>query len=140
MVRQGLARVCSFQDNRALVGDILAIEQSARSAKRGIWALAFYGVRQAEQTGDFLDRFELIEGRILAAEQVGGRIYLKFGEVWRTDFPISVAPSDTELFENAGIDLLSLSGQRIRMRGWLRNFNGSVIDLTHPEQLESLGL
>jgi len=140
MVRQGLARVYSFQDNRALVGDLLALEVQARAAKRGIWALAFFEIRQAEQTGDFLDRFEVIEGRVLAAEQVGGRIYLNFGEDWRTDFTISVAPSDTDLFENAGIDLLSLAGQRIRVRGWLRNFNGPVIDLTHPEQLESLGL
>ena len=29
---------------------------------------------------------------------------------------------------------------RDNVRGWLRNFNGPVIDVTHPEQLESLGL
>jgi len=58
----------------------------------------------------------------LAAEQVGGRIYLNFGDDWRTDFTVSVAPVDNDLFEEAGIDLLSLAGQRIRIRGWLLNF------------------
>ena len=58
----------------------------------------------------------------MAAEQVGGRIYLNFGDDWRTDFTVSVAPGDNNLFEEAGINLLSLAGQRIRIRGWLRNF------------------
>jgi len=58
----------------------------------------------------------------LAAEQVGGQLYLHFGDDWRTDFTVSVAPGDTYLFEEAGIDLLSLAGPRICIRGWLRNF------------------
>ena len=140
MLRLGLARVYSFQDNRALVRELLGIEADARTANRGIWALAYFAIRQAEDTGDYLDRFEVVEGRVLAAEQVGGRIYLNFGADWRTDFTVSVAPRDTGLFEKAGIDLLSLSGQRIRVRGWLRNFNGPVIDVAHPEQLKSLDL
>jgi len=140
MVRLGLARVYSFKDNRTMVGELLEVEAEARTANRGIWALAYFAIRQVEDTGDYLDRFEVVEGRVLAAEQVGGRIYLNFGADWRTDFTVSVAPGDTGLFEKAGIDLLSLAGQRIRVRGWSRNFNGPVIDLTHPEQLESLGL
>ena len=45
MVRLGLARVYSFQDNRTMVEDLLEIKIQARTAKRGIWALAFYGIR-----------------------------------------------------------------------------------------------
>ena len=45
VVRLGLARVYSFQDNRTMVGDLLEIKIQARTAKRGIWALAFYGIR-----------------------------------------------------------------------------------------------
>lgn len=45
VVRLGLARVYSFQDNRTMVEDLLEIKIQARTAKRGIWALAFYGIR-----------------------------------------------------------------------------------------------
>jgi endonuclease YncB( thermonuclease family) len=45
MVRLGLARVYSFQDNRTMVRDLLEIKIQARTPKRGIWALAFYGIR-----------------------------------------------------------------------------------------------
>ena len=45
VVRLGLARVYSFQDNRTMVRDLLEIKIQARTPKRGIWALAFYGIR-----------------------------------------------------------------------------------------------
>ena len=31
-----------------------------------------------------------------------------------------------------------MEGKRIRVRGWLRSYNGPVIDVTHPEQIELL--
>lgn len=140
MLSRGLARVYSFQDNRAQVREMLVLEAQARADRLGIWLLPYYAIRRPEDTGDYLNRFEVVEGLVLAAAQVRGRIYLNFGEDWRTDFTVSVAPGDVDLFENAGIDLLAAAGQKIRVRGWLRNFNGPVIDVTHPEQVESLGL
>jgi micrococcal nuclease len=35
-------------------------------------------------------------------------------------------------------DFASLKGQHIRVRGWLENFNGPSIKVTHPEQIEIL--
>ena len=139
LLRAGLARVYSFADNRALVAEMLSLEAEARRAARGIWALPYFAIRQAETAQAYLDRFEVVEGRVLAAEQVQGRIYLNFAADWSTDFTVSVAPRDTDLFDQEGIDLLTVAGQRIRVRGWLRNFNGPLIDLTHPEQIEFLG-
>ena len=34
---------------------------------------------------------------------------------------------------------VSLQGKRIRVRGWLKSFNGPMINATHPEQIEVLG-
>jgi hypothetical protein len=38
----------------------------------------------------------------------------------------------------SGIVFKSLQGVRLRARGWLRSFNGPLIDITHPEQIEVL--
>jgi len=35
--------------------------------------------------------------------------------------------------------LPDLKDQRVRVRGWVRQFNGPLIDVTHPEQIEVLG-
>ena len=37
LLRLGMARVYSFRDNRAVVGELLAAEAAARTAKVGIW-------------------------------------------------------------------------------------------------------
>jgi hypothetical protein len=42
-------------------------------------------------------------------------------------------------FRREGIDLLATAGQRVRVRGWIRSYNGPVIDVTHPEQIQLIG-
>jgi hypothetical protein len=68
----------------------------------------------------------------------GGRIYLNFGNDWRSDFTISIDRKDVRAFAAAGIDLKGLAGKRVRVRGWIEWRNGPMIAATHPEQLELL--
>jgi len=34
---------------------------------------------------------------------------------------------------------LELEGYNVRVRGWLKEYNGPMVELSHPEQLEVLG-
>jgi len=143
LLRRGMARVYTFADNRALVAAMLAEEAEARAARRGIWGQDFYAVRDAAHVGTrvdgLVDSFQLVEGRVLEVAVVKGRAYFNFGEDWRQDFTISIAPAYRRLFEKAGIDLKAVyEGRRIRVRGWLKSFNGPMVDVTHPEQIEVL--
>lgn len=138
MLRLGMARVYTFADNRVRVADILALEGAARAARRGIWGHSFYAVRAPAETGRHLNSFQLVEGRILDAAQVRTRVYLNFGPDWRTDFTVTLDSAARRLFREAGFDPLSLEGRRVRVRGWLRDFNGPLIEATHPEQIEVL--
>lgn len=141
MLRQGMARVYSFPDNRALVDEMLALEQEARQAKRGIWALDYYAIRNPDPgaLSRELGTFQVIEGRVADAAKVKGTVYLNFGADWRTDFTVSLRYKAVRMFNKAGIDLLDLKGQSIRVRGWLSKRNGPMIKATHPEQIEILG-
>ena len=139
MLRRGLARVYSFRDNRALVAEMLTLEREARAARRGIWAEPFYAVRSAESVHELpLESFELVVGRVLSAKVVRGRAYLNFGPDWRSDFTVSAASAARRLFERDGHDLIALEGRIIRVRGWIKWWNGPMIELTHPEQIEVL--
>ena len=73
---------------------------------------------------------------MLSAEQVRSRVYLNFTEDWQTDFTIVIAASDLPVFQAAGLDPLALAGRTVRVRGWLRKWNGPMIEATHPEQIE----
>lgn len=138
LLRRGMARVYSFRDNRALVPEMLALERAARVAGRGIWGLDWYGVRDATQSPQFVNSFQLVTGRVREVAVVRGRAYLNFGADWRSDFTVTIGPRDRKLFDREGIDYRGLAGRRIRVRGWLKDFNGPMIDATHPEQIEVL--
>ncbi|MBX3491845.1 MAG: thermonuclease family protein [Parvibaculum sp.] len=150
MLRRGWARVYTFRDNRACADQLLAAEREAREARRGIWADAFYAIRDAADVAALErlhGRFELVEGEIVSAAVVRGRIYLNFGDDWRSDFTVTVAPRDARLFLNDPVwgtyfgeaaEQSALAGRRVRVRGWLGRYNGPEITLTHPEQIELL--
>ena len=143
MLVQGMARVYSFPDNRSAVAELLDAEGIARAAGRGIWSHPFYRIRAPEQLADAIDTFQLVEGHVADAARVRGRIYLNFGADWREDFTATVAPRDRRLFEREDrllgrqpID--DLAGRQVRVRGWVKSFNGPMIEVTHPEQIEWL--
>ena len=138
ILERGLARVYSFADNRALVAEMLEIERRARAARRGIWANSFYAVRSPTDVQRRLGSFQLVEGRVLDAARVRGRVYLNFGADCRSDFTVSISPAAWRLFEAAGLDLDGYRAARLRVRGWVTSRNGPMIEATHPEQIEVL--
>ncbi len=117
---------------------MLALERQARDARRGIWAHPYYAVRTAEEAAARVDNYELVEGRVLTAAVVRGRAYLNFGRDWDSDFTVTIDSAARRAFDQAGIDPEVYEGRRIRVRGWLRSFNGPMIEVSHPEQIEVL--
>ena len=138
MVRRGLARVYTFSDNRTMATALLLKESEAREERLGIWSLAYYAVRDSEPENleRYFGTFQLIEGTVVEAARVRGRVYLNFGDDYRTDFTASIDRQSDRLFRQSGLDPLTLEGQRLRVRGWVKDFNGPLVDITHPEQIE----
>jgi endonuclease YncB( thermonuclease family) len=136
LLARGLARVYSFRDNRRLVDDMLARERQARRARLGIWALDYYAVRTPAEAENHIGSFQLVEGRVVDAAIVRRRGYINFGVDWRSDFTIAIRPRDRKLFGPEGEDILSFKGRIVRVRGWIKSYNGAMIEATHPEQIE----
>ncbi|MDD3444830.1 MAG: thermonuclease family protein [Zavarzinia sp.] len=143
MLRDGFARVYTFKDNRAAIRPMLALEAAARASRLGLWADTTYRVRQADEAGLAAEAggvpgYHLVEGKVLRVGQSRGRWFLNFGQDQRSDFTATVAPEDTDVFEEAGIDIAGYKGHKLRIRGWIEDRNGASIDVTHPEQIEIL--
>lgn len=141
MVAQGLARVYSFPDNRSCLDLLFAAEGRARLGGLGIWSDPYYSIRAADAPGSLLDRaghYELVEGRVMLAEQRGGRVYLNFGRFWKEDFTVVIEGAALRLFTQAGLDPLVLENAFVRVRGWVDDRDGPRIEVTHPEQIEVL--
>ncbi len=131
MLSQGLARVYTFADNRALIPSMLAEERRARLAHAGIWRDDFYRVLDQRAAASSIGQFGVVEGQVLAVAEVRGRGYLNFGPNYRTDFTVTMSPETMRLLRREGIALDAYDGRRVRVRGWVRARNG-------PEQIEIL--
>jgi len=138
MLRQGMARVYSFPDNRAEVAKMLALERAARANGQGMWGHHFYAIRKIDSLFPVIGTFQVIEGRVLNVAKVKGRVYLNFGDNWRTDFTVTLSSRALRLFKKANTAPLTLKDQSIRVRGWLCKRNGPMIEASNTEQIELL--
>ncbi|CAO3448992.1 hypothetical protein [Azospirillum largimobile] len=141
LVVRGLARVHTRPDARAYAAELLAGEDAARTAGRGLWRSRVYAVRDAADPDDLArdrDGFQLVEGVVLAISKSGGEAWLDFGTDWRSDVTVHIGRAAMREVTRAGIDPLSFEGRRVRVRGWITLRNGPMIEITHPEQIEKL--
>lgn len=138
LVRLGAVRVAPQTEDHDFIRRLLALEQEARAARLGLWALEDYRVFDAKKAAGAIGAYNLIEGLVLRAEKNGSRFYLNFGEDFREDFTAGAASRFATRWRKNGADLAALNGANIRVRGFVEAINGPSIDLKHPLQIERL--
>jgi len=139
LLRQGLARVYTFPDNRRGAPAMLALEREARDARRGLWADPFYAVRTPADAPQHLGSFELVEGRVVEAARVRDTVFLNFGADWRKAFTVRLDAEAVDLCRAVGFDPLALKGTQVRVRGYIRrDRERALMDVSHPEAIERL--
>ena len=138
LVRQGWARVYTFPDNRQFARELLAVEQEARAARRGMWADATYAVRPTDpgKLERDVGTFQIVEGRVVSVAKIRGQVYLNFGDDFKTDVTAVIPPDVVPMFTKAKLDPLTFKDKTVRVRGYVRSYNGPSLDITHPEQVE----
>jgi len=140
LVARGLARVSRVGDP-ACAKLLLAKEDSARAARLGLWAEPVYVIGKAEDPEAVLQsrgRFALVEGKVVSVRESGGTIYVNFGRRWSEDFTVTIAKRNERAFAAAGLVPKSLSGRRVRIRGWIEERGGPWVEAARPEQIEVL--
>jgi len=139
LVAAGLVRVMGQADTRDGLAGLLALEDEARKARRGLWAHGAYRVRAADNNlWPALNSFQIVEGIPVKLEHLKDRTYLNFGADYATDFTLAIAARDRKLFDAMPWRLEDLIGRRLRICGWLELRGGPLIEITYPEQIEVL--
>lgn len=140
LVTAGAARVRPQGDDYEFIRRLLVREQAARDAGSGLWRRKFYRVRDAGSAEDAIGGFHLVEGAVARVGRGGGRFYLNFGEDFRRDFTATAKSGAARRWKSAGlVDIESLEGARVRVRGHVASINGPSIEITHPMQVELFG-
>jgi hypothetical protein len=137
LVAAGMARVMGQPDTRDDLAGLLALEDQARRAGRGLWSRGVYRPRSAEANlWPVLNSFQIVEGTPVKLEHLKDRTYLNFGTDYATDFTLAISARDRKLFDAMPWRLEDLIGRRLRIRGWLELRGGPLIEITYPEQIE----
>ena len=140
LLSQGEALASGTMTDKDCSAEWAAAENSAREARRGLWGDPS-ATKNAEMHGDILARlgqFAVVEGTVLSARQAGATFYLNFGRRWTRDFAVTISRRMMASFEAAGLDLKSLEGKTIRVRGWVEKRGGPRIEATRLGQIEMI--
>jgi hypothetical protein len=140
MLSRGLERVAIAPDRHECASELYAAESAARARHIGIWTLSAYAVRQAADVPlSDLGTFEIVEGAVTSVALRSGRAYLNFGDDWRHDFTVTIAPEDMKAFRDHDIDVMTYyAGKNLRVRGYVEQLNGPEIEIATPEEIEIL--
>jgi endonuclease YncB( thermonuclease family) len=139
MLEQGQARVSARVGDKACADGLLSAEREARAARRGLWANPNFAPLSAENLPGLRaerGRFALVEGKVLSVRESGATIYVNFGRRWTRDFTVIIPRRKGRIFAAAGVVPKRLEGQHIRVRGWIEQRGGPIIEADAPEQIE----
>ena len=138
LIEQGLARVSLPSPSISSHGtdDVdawLGLEEQARHAGLGHWGNRRFEVHRAENAAPQIGRNSLIQGRVLRVSENDRYAYLNFGRNWRTDFTVRL---NRRLIKAERIDPDHFTGKVLRVRGFVQESRGPLIDVTNLQQIE----
>jgi endonuclease YncB( thermonuclease family) len=142
LLAQGEARVSARVGDKACADALLATEREARARRRGLWGDPNSAPLPAENRARLMGErghFALVEGKVLSVRASAGTIYMNFGRRWTKGFSVVIPRRRQRAFAAAGIALKQLAGRRVRVRGWIEQRRGPIIEADAPEQIELAG-
>lgn len=139
LVQSGMAMVYNiegFGSDRMKM--LLEMEETARKDKQGFWSNPLYEVKTPENVKDFTNSFQVVEGRVSYATAKKNKTYINFGRDWKTDFTLEVQSSDWSNFypDPKLYDVAMWQGKLLRVRGWVQEKNGPMIEINNKDQIE----
>lgn len=138
LVHAGLARVRPGDSLPGCAAALYPAERLARRARRGLWAQPELRVRAAtdHELVKAVEAYRIVAGIVVSVGATSRTHYLNFGRDWSRDFTVTVPARRSSDSHATGQRLEMFTGRRVRVRGWMRKWNGAAIEIRHPDQIE----
>jgi endonuclease YncB( thermonuclease family) len=120
---------------------LLDSEREARIGQRGIWSHAAHKIRSASDPSlaDETGLYRLVAGRVISIGSGDSMVFVNFGRDYGRDFTVMVTPAMARGLAAAGMDMDSLPGKRVVVRGMIEASGGPAIRLADPADIEVIG-
>lgn len=141
LLANGLARVYTTPNANEMLSQMYRAEQTARKDGIGFWSkedgeFPIMATDNIELLTAAMGDFVIVEGVVEKAATVRNTLYLNFGKDWKSDFTVTITPAIRKKLARDGINLMNLGGESVRVRGWLREYNGPMIELEDTAHFE----
>jgi len=82
--------------------------------------------------------YKIVEGKVIAFKETKKSMYLNFDKDWKSDFTIRINKNYWQNIKDSySIDKIDdLVGKTIRIRGFIENYYGAMINLDHKLQMD----
>ncbi len=80
--------------------------------------------------------YRIVAGIVVSVGATSRTLYLNFGRDWSRDFTVTIPAGREDAFREAGRNPKALAGRYVRVRGWMKEWNGAQIEIRHPDQIE----
>ena len=137
---RGLARVAPEFETRDCEIVRLQRESRARVGRLGLWADpgAILDAGRGGEVAAREGRLVIVEGRVLRVGVGRARVYLDFAR--QGGFSVTMPRKAEAALRRKGVELMSLAGRTIRVRGVADNRFGPRIEVADPNMLELTGI
>ena len=137
-ILRGLALVRPETETRPCEAQRLQAEDAARAAGEGVWVSPGPALKAADLAGLTRadGRFALVEGVVRRVGGAGTKDYLDFAG--REGFSVVIRKKAEAQFRRVGVDLKTLAGQRVLVRGVVDVRFGPRIEIADPLMIELL--
>ncbi len=137
LIAEGYAWAMTDKDVAELAPQLYALEEKAREAKMGLWSdKSAYPLLTPDTAGNGNGTFRVVEGPVIKIAAINNNLYLNFGKDYRKDFTVMITPAVRKAMSRRGVDPMGFAGKNVRVRGWIREWNGPFMELDTPERIE----
>lgn len=142
MISKGLMWAYSSETSPQTVDILKLVEEKAREAGVGFWKNPAYAIKTPESAADFIDSYQIVEGKILNVSTRTGTVFFNFGKDWKTDFTVKMKVSFTVLPPREKSLLRGLMepqvwrNKTVRVRGWVVRNGGPLIEVENWQQID----
>lgn len=138
LLEAGLARIRPSARNPEMAGQMIALEDKARKDRRGLWSDPRFDILTPETAAQGIDGWATVQGTIASVAMANNTLYMNFGPDWHTDFTVGLDSEMRRRFAKAGLNPMQMGGMTVRVRGWLREYNGPFLELLDPAWMQLL--
>lgn len=148
LISKGLAWAYSTESSQQTVGILKQTEEKARIRHKGFWANPTYAIKTPEAVKDYINSYQIVEGRILSAvtKANSGTVFFNFGKDWQHDFTVQFPSNRFLIFlqepitgEKTNTGIGWWKGKLVRVRGWIiKEETGPTMVLTQKDQIDVL--